>query len=206
MELAYKESLLLFIAMQSRTQVSTNTFTCFVSQSCPALCDPMDCNPPGSSVHGDSPGRNTGVGWHGVFQGIFPIQWSNPGFPHCTWILYLVSHQGSPRGTSKRPLAGTRELPKEDWPRGPTGQGRSTSSLSLFPLSGSMSPQHPPAPGLRRRGAGTPCLSELCKLPFLININIENTFIAMQIIISQRDRSHFPTYQVLKFMDINSRI
>ena len=23
-----------------------------VSQSCPTLCDPMDCNPPGSSVHG----------------------------------------------------------------------------------------------------------------------------------------------------------
>ena len=23
-----------------------------VAQSCPILCDPMDCNPPGSSVHG----------------------------------------------------------------------------------------------------------------------------------------------------------
>ena len=23
----------------------------------------MDCNPPGSSVHGDSPGKTTGVGW-----------------------------------------------------------------------------------------------------------------------------------------------
>ena len=23
-----------------------------VTQSCPTLCDPMDCNPPGSSVHG----------------------------------------------------------------------------------------------------------------------------------------------------------
>ena len=132
MELAYKESLLLFIAMQSRTQVSTNTFTCFVSQSCPALCNPMDCNPPGSSVHGDSPGRNTGVGCHGVFQGIFPIQWSNPGFPHCRWILYLVSHQGSPRGTSKRPLAGTKELPKEDWPRGPQVRA---AAQALFPSS-----------------------------------------------------------------------
>ena len=28
------------------------------------LCDPMDCSPPGSSVHGDSPGKNTGVGCH----------------------------------------------------------------------------------------------------------------------------------------------
>ena len=31
---------------------------------CLTLCDPMDCSPPGSSVHGDSPGKNTGVGCH----------------------------------------------------------------------------------------------------------------------------------------------
>ena len=24
----------------------------FIAQSCPTLCDPMDCSPPGSSVHG----------------------------------------------------------------------------------------------------------------------------------------------------------
>ena len=29
------------------------------AQSCPTLCDPMGCGPPGSSVHGDSPGKNT---------------------------------------------------------------------------------------------------------------------------------------------------
>ena len=34
---------------------------CSVAQSCPTLCDPMDCRLPGSSVHGDSPGKNTGV-------------------------------------------------------------------------------------------------------------------------------------------------
>ena len=33
-----------------------------VAQWCPTLCDPMDCSPPGSSVRGDSPGKNTGVG------------------------------------------------------------------------------------------------------------------------------------------------
>ena len=27
-------------------------FCCLVVQSCPALCNPMDCSPPGSSVHG----------------------------------------------------------------------------------------------------------------------------------------------------------
>ena len=35
-----------------------------VAQSCPTLCHPMDCSPQGSSVHGDSPGKNTGVGGH----------------------------------------------------------------------------------------------------------------------------------------------
>ena len=33
---------------------------CLFPQSCPTLCDPMDCSPQGSSVHGDSPGKNTG--------------------------------------------------------------------------------------------------------------------------------------------------
>ena len=46
-------------------------------QSCWALCDPMDCSPPGSSVHGDSPGKNTGVGCHALLQGIFPTQGLN---------------------------------------------------------------------------------------------------------------------------------
>ena len=32
-----------------------------VLQLCLALCNPMDCSPPGSSVHGDSPGKNAGV-------------------------------------------------------------------------------------------------------------------------------------------------
>ena len=42
------------------------------------LCDPMDCSPPGSSVHGDSPGKNTGMGCYFPLQGIFPTQGSNP--------------------------------------------------------------------------------------------------------------------------------
>ena len=68
-----------------------------VAQSYLTLCDPMDWNPPRSSVHGDSPGKNTGVGCHALLQGIFPIQGSNPGLPHCRWILYHLSHQRSPR-------------------------------------------------------------------------------------------------------------
>jgi len=57
----------------------------------------MDYSPPVSSVHGDSPGKNNGVGCHTLLQGIFLTQGSNPGLPHCRWILYHLSHQGSPR-------------------------------------------------------------------------------------------------------------
>jgi len=57
----------------------------------------MDCSLPGSSVHGDSLGKNTGVGCHPLLQGIFSTQELNPGFPHCRQILYHLSHQGSPR-------------------------------------------------------------------------------------------------------------
>ena len=66
-------------------------------KSCPTLCDLMDCSLPGSSVHGDSPGKNTGVDCHALLQGIFPTQGSNPVLPYCIWIIYHLSHQGSPR-------------------------------------------------------------------------------------------------------------
>ena len=42
---------------------------CLVAQSRPTLCDPMEFSPPGSSVHGDSPGKSTGVGCHALLQG-----------------------------------------------------------------------------------------------------------------------------------------
>ena len=62
-----------------------------VAQSCPALCNCMDCSPPGSSVHGIFTRKNTGVGCHFLLQGIFPIQVLNPNLlhrSHCRWILY----------------------------------------------------------------------------------------------------------------------
>ena len=70
-------------------------WVCLVAQLCLILCEPLDHSPSSSSVHGDSPGKNTGVGCHAILQGIFPTQGLNPGFPHCRWILYHRSHQGS---------------------------------------------------------------------------------------------------------------
>ena len=68
-----------------------------VTRSCRTLCNPMDCSLLGSSVHGDSPGKNTGVGCHALLQGIFPIQGFNPGLLHCRQILYYLSHQEKPK-------------------------------------------------------------------------------------------------------------
>ena len=68
--------------------------------SCSIMSDslrPMDCSPPGSSVHRDSSGKSTGVGYHALLQGIFPTQGSNPGLLHCRHILYYLSHQESSR-------------------------------------------------------------------------------------------------------------
>ena len=68
-----------------------------VSSQCLALCGPMDCSPPGSSVCRDSPGKNAGVRCLALLQGIFPAQGTNPGLPHCRRMLYHPTHHGSPR-------------------------------------------------------------------------------------------------------------
>ena len=60
---------------------------CLVTQSSLTFCNPMDCSLQGSSVHGDSPGKNIGVGCHALLQGIFPTQGSKPDLWHCRLIF-----------------------------------------------------------------------------------------------------------------------
>ena len=69
---------------------------CSVAQSCQSLCYPMDCSPPGSSVHGDSPGKNSEVDCHAILQVIFPTRGWNSGFLIAGGFFYCLSHQGSP--------------------------------------------------------------------------------------------------------------
>ena len=79
-------------------------------QLCLTLCDPVDHSPPGSSVLGDSPSQNTGVGCHTLLQEIFSTQGLNlslfcllhwqacslpvaaPGKPHIYTYTYSISH------------------------------------------------------------------------------------------------------------------
>ena len=79
----------------NRARVAEHGAQFSIPQSCLTLYDPMDCSPPGTSVHGDSPGKKTGVVCHALLQGIFPTRGSNPGLLQCRRIVYHLSHQGS---------------------------------------------------------------------------------------------------------------
>ena len=68
-----------------------------VTQSCPTLCDPTDCSLLGSSVDGDSLGKNTVVGCHALLQGTFPTKGSKAGLPQGRQILYHLSYRASLR-------------------------------------------------------------------------------------------------------------
>ena len=80
---------------QTKTNIYDVTFMwnqyccCSVAKSCPTLCSSMDCSMPGSSVHETSPGKNSGVGSHSLFQGIFLTQGSNPCLLH-SGIFFTV--------------------------------------------------------------------------------------------------------------------
>ena len=67
-----------------------------VAQSCPTLCGPMDCSPPGSSIHGIFQARV--LEWVAISFSrwvIFLTLGSKPSLPHCRWILYQLNHKGT---------------------------------------------------------------------------------------------------------------
>ena len=89
-------------------------------QSCLTLCDPMDCSLLGSFVHGDSPGKNTGVGCHALLQGIFSTQGLNlhlfcllhlqadslPLAPCWSWAVVIQGPHTTGRGSCQADLQG----------------------------------------------------------------------------------------------------
>ena len=61
----------------------------------------MECSLLGSSVHGDSPGKNTGVDCHAFLQGIFPAQ---------VFALQANSLPSEPPGKPKSTAVGSHAL------------------------------------------------------------------------------------------------
>ena len=68
-------------------------YVCVSRSVVSTLCDPMDCSPPDSSVQGVFQGKNTGVGWHSLLQGILSTQGLNLCLLHCRQILYKDPRQ-----------------------------------------------------------------------------------------------------------------
>ena len=81
----------------------SNTVLCSVAQSCPIICDPMDCSPPGSSVLGDSPGKNIGVGFHALLQGNLPSPGIEPGSPALQADSLPADLPGKPSDSNRPP-------------------------------------------------------------------------------------------------------
>ena len=78
---------------------------CLVTQSCLNLWDPGDCSPPAFSSHGDSPGKNIGVGCHALLQGILPFppaeHLPNPGIKPKSLVSWADSLLSEPPGKPK---------------------------------------------------------------------------------------------------------
>ena len=93
---------------QWETELLNNPAKTHLFPTAPPLCAGLSCSVMSSSLqshglkparlsfHGDSPGKNTEMGCLALLQGIFPTKRSNSGFRYCRWILYCLSHQGSP--------------------------------------------------------------------------------------------------------------
>ena len=66
----------------------------------------MDYSPTGSSVHGDSPGKNIGAGFHAPLQGELPdpgMELASPVTLYCRWILYCSATGEAGQGETCHP-------------------------------------------------------------------------------------------------------
>ena len=70
------------------------TLTHVESESCSFVSNTLQLH--GLYSPWNSPGPNIGVGSLSLLQEMFPAQRLNPELPHCKWILYQLSHKGSP--------------------------------------------------------------------------------------------------------------
>ena len=126
----------IILTQELLTQANHQSVLCLVTHLGPTLFDPMDCSPPGSSVHGDSPGKNTGMCCHALLHGIFPTQESNSGLQHCRWILLPNESPGKP----KNAVVGSLSLLQGIFPTQDSNQGLLHCRRILYQLSNQESP------------------------------------------------------------------
>ena len=93
-----------FSEMNQSAIINVNVLCCAQSLTRLTLCDHMDHSMPGSSVPGDSPGKNTAVGYHALLQGNLPNPGIEPGSPALQADSLLSEPRGKPINVNKRVL------------------------------------------------------------------------------------------------------
>ena len=114
--------------MESYLSDPLHLHMCLVTQSCLTLWNAMDCSPPGSSVHGGSPGKHTGVGCHALPPGDLPNPGIEPRSPALQEDLLLSEPPGKPCTYS----CFNANTHKEEHPSMPTCVWASIQCLQFF--------------------------------------------------------------------------
>ena len=102
-----------------------------LSLLCPTLCHPMHSNQPGSSIHVDSPGQNTGVGSLSPSPGYLP----NPEIEPRSSTLQADSLPSEPHGKPKNTGMGSLSLLQQMFPTQESNQGLLHCRWILYQLS-----------------------------------------------------------------------
>ena len=137
---------------------------CLAAQSCLTLCDPMNCSPPGSSVHGDSPGKAAGVGCHAFLQGSSQSKDGTQASP-----LQVDSLLSEPPRKSKNTGVGSLSLLQGSFPTQESNRGLLHCRLILYQLSHQGSPSR----GYLIPNILSPCLFNLYAEYIMRNAGLE---------------------------------
>ena len=108
-----------------------------VTQLRPILCNPMDCSPQGSSVHVDSPEKNTGVGLPCLSPGESSQLRDQLRCPTLQGHSLLTEPPGKPKNTG----VGSLSLLQEIFPTQEFNQGLLHCRWILYQLSYQGSPK-----------------------------------------------------------------
>ena len=88
--------------LHTTTRLSGSWVCVKLLQSCLTLCNPLDCSPPGSSLHGIFLGKNTEVDCHSSSRG--SSQPKDQSFVSCFLHWQADSLQLSHLGSQRKPL------------------------------------------------------------------------------------------------------
>ena len=112
---------------------------CLLAPSCPTLCGPMGCSPPGSSGRGDSPGKNTSEYCSGL-PCPPPGDLPNPGVEPRSPTLQADALPSEPLGKSRNTGVGSLSLLQGNFPTPESNRGFLHCRQILYQLSYQGSP------------------------------------------------------------------